>query len=231
MLDFLFEYYFFKPNQLLEWRTGSAEPLPAHRVPAAQWILDLLEATAARPPQLACYGLHEWAMVFEATDRRHDHQPLRLPLAEINALVRGQSLGCTHFDAYRFFTRPAQPLNKYRLTRKQQADFEQPGCLHANMDLYKWAFKFWPWIPSAVVGDAFEMAVEAREVDMRASPYDLRSLGYAPICIETAVGREEYRQAQAGLWERAGPIRRRLIEEYRGLVGGKIQVEIIGGVG
>ena len=219
VLDFLFEYYFFKPGNLLAWRTGETRPVPERRRAAARWILELLEATARRPPQFACFGLHEWAMVFEATERRHARYPLRLPASEIEALVRRLPVCCTHFDAYRFFTASAQPLNQYRLTRATQADWEQPGCLHANMDLYKWAYKFWPWVPSAVVGDAFELAVAARELDMRASPYDLRSLGYEPIRVETVTGREQYRQAQTALWREATPLRQRLIEHYRELVG------------
>ncbi len=218
VLDFLFEYYFFKPSQLLEWRTGCAEPLPAHRRDSAQWILALLEATANRPPAFACFGLHEWAMVYETAERRHGGYPLRLSLSEINAFVRSQPVCCTHFDAYRFFTPAARPLNHRQLSRDQQLEVEQPGCLHANMDLYKWATKFWPWIPSDVVGDTFELAVAARELDMRASPYDLRSLGYEPVCIETGAGREEYRRAQQELFARAQPVRLRLIQAYRELL-------------
>jgi phage host-nuclease inhibitor protein Gam len=40
------------------------------------------------------------------------------------------------------------------------------------------------------------LALEGRELDMRASPYDLQEQGYAPIRIETEAGRKEYQQLQ-----------------------------------
>lgn len=43
-----------------------------------------LSATASRPAQLGCFGLHEWAMVHrsEHHGQRHDQVPLRLGAAE-----------------------------------------------------------------------------------------------------------------------------------------------------
>ena len=46
---------------------------------------------------------------------------------------------------------------------------------------------------------------------MRAGPYDLRSLGYAPIAIETAAGRAEYEQHQRAFAVRGEPLRARLV--------------------
>ena len=80
---------------------------------------------------------------------------------------------------------PARPLNRLQPTRETVPALEQRGCLHANMDLYKWAFKLAPLTPAELTADCFELARDIREVDMRASPYDLRSLGYGPIAIET----------------------------------------------
>ncbi len=99
------------------------------------------------------------------------------------------------------------PMNRSLETR---LDTEQGGCLHANMDLYKWAGRLWPWIGSDLVADAFEVAVAGRELDMRASPYDLADLGFDPVKIETEAGREEYRRAQEQLAARAGPVRQNL---------------------
>jgi len=48
-----------------------------------------------------------------------------------------------------------------------------------------------PFSTSEVVADAFELALTTRVLDIRASPYDLRGLGFKPIPIETRVGREE----------------------------------------
>jgi len=89
---------------------------------------------------------------------------------------------------------------------------EQPGCLHANMDLYKWAYKLSPAIPSALTLDCFDLAREVRQLDMRAAPYDLRALGYEPVEIETAEGKATYVAAQRDFATRADVLRRRLID-------------------
>ena len=120
-------------------------------------------------------------------------------------------LCCSHFDAFRFFTAPARPLNRLQPTRQASLDLEQGGCLHANMDLYKWAFKLAPLTPAELTADCFELARDIREVDMRASPYDLRSLGYEPIAIETPAGREEYERHQRAFASRGEPLRARLV--------------------
>jgi hypothetical protein len=88
---------------------------------------------------------------------------------------------------------------------------EQAGCLHANMDLYKWAFKFAPFTPSELIADCFALARDIREIDMRASPYDLRALGFAPIPIETPGGRAEYEGHQRDFAARGQPLRSRLV--------------------
>ena len=48
-----------------------------------------------------------------------------------------------------------------------QVALEQPGCLHAGMDVYKWAYKLTPAIPSELVADAFELARDIRVLDMQ----------------------------------------------------------------
>ena len=110
---------------------------------------------------------------------------------------------CTHHDAFRFFTAAARPRNALAPTRADQVANEQPGCLHATMDLYKWACKLAPATPSELIADCFELAVAVRELDMRASPYDLAELGYPPVRIETPAGRAEYARAQAAFAPRA----------------------------
>jgi hypothetical protein len=59
--------------------------------------------------------------------------------------------------------------------------------------------------------DCFDLAREIRELDMRASPYDLSALGYAPVPIETAAGRAEYAAQQRGFAERGQLLRTRLL--------------------
>jgi hypothetical protein len=246
--DFLFTYYGHRPAALRRWFPGPGVTLagPAARAlltrpgyreteygvdldPApllrkrhhfVAWLEGFLAAGAARPAFFGCFGLHEWAMVYRQTpgEIRHNAYPLRFPPAEIAAIVEAQPLRCSHFDAFRFFTAPARPLNRVRLTRESAVDHEQPGCLHANMDLYKWAGKLAPLVPAELVADCFELARDIRELDMRASPYDLASLGFAPVKIETPEGRAEYERAQRAFAERARPLRARLLSACQTLL-------------
>ena len=117
---------------------------------------------------------------------------------------------CTHHDAYRFFTAPARTRNAVTPTRADQFALEQPGCLHATMDLYKWAYKLSPATPGELLADCLALAADLRALDMRASPYDLADLGYPPVRIETPAGRAEYARAQAAFARRAAPLRDRL---------------------
>jgi hypothetical protein len=142
---------------------------------------------------------------------RHSSWPLRLHPDDIAHTVEYIRPRCTHFDAFRFFTEPARALNSNLLTREDQLASEQPGCLHATMDLYKWAYKLSPLTPSELVADCFELAREVRLVDMQASPYDLTNLGVPPIAIETAEGRSEYVARQREFVDRAAPLRSQLL--------------------
>jgi hypothetical protein len=218
--DFLFTYYSYRPAQLRRWLPGAGielegVPTPAKPVPQQRrdWVRALLVATAGRAPHVGCFGLHEWAMVYRQRpdEIRHDAWPLRLAPQRIAAVVEERGVRCSHFDAYRFFTAPARPLNLLSPTRETQHDHEQPGCLHANMDLYKWAYKLQPLSGSDLVADCFALARDIRALDMRASPYDLADLGYPPVRIETPEGRAEYAAAQRAFAERAAPLRERLI--------------------
>ncbi len=235
--DFLFTYYSLRPRQLRRWhpgfgvalagpaaerfatRTGyqriegtvtvTDELLTARRDTVA-FIADLLSGTAQRPARFNCFGLHEWAMVYRSPEVRHGQVPLRLGSAGTDAVVDSMPLRCSHFDAFRFFTPAAAERNGERLCRDTQLINEQPGCIHAAMDCYKWAYKLGPLVPSELVMDCLELAADARAVDMCASPYDLTDYGFDPITIETAAGRAEYVTAQRGITERAAPLRAEL---------------------
>ncbi len=239
--DFLFSYYAFRAAWLRRWHPGpdaclagesareflrwpeyretadgvSVDPttLPPHRREFVAWLRDLLTTMQVRPAFYGCYGLHEWAMVYRQTpeELRHNQYPLRFLPEEIARIVEAAPLACTHFDAFRFFNIPAQPLNKVQPTRATSPSHEQRGCLHANMDLYKWAFKLAPFTPAELIADCFALARDIREVDMRASPYDLAALGFAPITIETPVGRAEYESHQRAFASRSEPLRTRLV--------------------
>ncbi len=239
--DFLFEYYSYRAGHLLRWSPGidvhlqgatptdlawpqlfsfddggailPASAFPTHRIEQLDWAIRYQTAIRDREPQFACFGLHEWAMVYRADNVRHSRVPLRLSAEQTDNVVAVAGVRCTHFDAYRFFTTSALPLNKLELSRANSPEHDQPGCVHANMDLYKFAFKFAPFTSSEVLGDAFGLAVAARELDMRASPYDLSSFGFAPIAVETRSGREEYVEGQREIHRRARPVREKLLDE------------------
>ena len=81
-----------------------------------------------------------------------------------------------------------------------------------DRDLYKWAYKLSPAIPSDLTADCFDLAREVRELDMRAAPYDLRPLGYEPVMIETPEGKAAYVDAQRDFGVRAQVLRLKLID-------------------
>ncbi|HEX6149425.1 3-methyladenine DNA glycosylase [Nocardioides sp.] len=178
----------------------------------------LLAATAARPAHTGCFGLHEWAMVYRADETRHP-QPLRLGGAGTDTVVESHRIRCSHFDAFRFFTDEARPRNTLSPGPDDRPDFEQPGCLHAGMDLYKHAFRLSPLVSSDLVADCFELAWNIRELDMRAAPYDLTAFGLEPVRIETAEGKQEYAQHQKSFAERGQLLRADLIRECQRLLG------------
>ncbi|NIK57958.1 3-methyladenine DNA glycosylase [Kribbella shirazensis] len=242
--DFLFTYYPTRPNQLRVWHPGPGVRMldapeydgrrgyvvvdgtacvdPAEierRTDSIGWIRRLLASTLDRQPQFGCFGLHEWAMVYRTPEVRHAAWPLRLGAEGTDRVVESHKIGCSHFDAFRFFTDSARPLNVLQPTRESQPVLEQGGCLHANMDLYKWACKLMPFTPSSLVLSCFELARDIRTLDMRASPYDLAALGYSPVRIETPEGKAEYTAAQRAFADRARPLRRQLVDLCDELLG------------
>ncbi|XVV01653.1 3-methyladenine DNA glycosylase [Actinosynnema sp. CA-248983] len=239
VLDFLFSYYSHRPARLERWHPGpgavlagaaardylrwplykevpegvtlDVEAFARERRSTIEFTHRLLTATASRAPRLGCFGLHEWAMVYRAEQVRHEAWPLRLGPQGTDHVVETHKIQCSHFDAYRFFTPEARPLNALRPTRERQVELEQPGCLHVSMDLFKWSYKLDPATPSELMADCFDLALQVRELDMRASPYDLGKLGYEPIAVETAEGRAEYVRRQSAFAEAAAPLRAALI--------------------
>jgi len=244
--DFLFQYYPYSAGQLETWHPAPHEALedsaPAReRFSAPVYVAvdgviqrdiramphdvrtklagvrEMLIATRERAPNFGCFGMHEWAMVYRGHAIRHAHiAPLRLPQHEVDELVESRPVACSHFDAFRFFAPEAKPLNRWPLAYATRYDREQPGCIHANMDLYRWAFGAMPWIGSDLLFACFTLASDLRVLDMKAGPYDLRELGFEPVRIETAAGRDEYQRRQQALAERAALLR----DELVGCLGG-----------
>ena len=242
VLDFLFTYYPFSLGKLEQWHPGygiqlecdkkrperyqtrhyqqledivslSTDALVDKEVARLEWIHNLLCLTQTRTANFACHGLHEWAMVYQGQDIRHrESTPLRLSQDKIDHLVSTRTITCSHFDAYRFFSPGALTLNKLKPTLDGRQDSEQCGCLHTNMDLYKWASKCMPWVGSDLHWQCFQLALKARELDMRASPYDLGSYGYEPVKIETPEGRAEYETHQREISQLSRPLRQSIID-------------------
>ena len=243
--DFLFTYYANSVTALRRWHPGAgvglvhadreawrfyrtdggvaAVDLDAYlteRGVRVATIRRLLAATLDRPASFGCFGLHEWAMLHHVDQAgvRHNDWPLRLGRAGTDAVVESHQVTCSHVDAFRFFTPTARPLNTLQPTRERQTELEQPGCLHAGMDCYKWAYQLVPAVPSELVMDCFDLARDIRVLDMRASPHDLRALGYEPVPIETREGKAAYVEAQRAFTQRSQELRRRLLAATAALV-------------
>ncbi|WP_174150317.1 3-methyladenine DNA glycosylase [Microbacterium halophytorum] len=239
--DFLFQYYSYKPKVLRRWHPGAGvelagaadtersgwrwyragsdsgslapdvEGFVARNDRLVRLIRVMLARTASRPGLFDCFGLHEWAMVYRDEEHRHP-QPLRLGQAGTDAVVESHELRCTHYDAFRFFTPEAEPLNRTRPTRESQPELDQPGCLHAGMDVYKWAIKLGPLVPGELLLDCFELAADIRCLDMEAAPYDLTAWGFEPVRIETTEGKADYVRRQRAFADRSNRLRERVLD-------------------
>lgn len=240
--DFLFSYYSFSRGQLLRWSPGASVGLeadsineldwseffiskgsyflidkslfPLRRKPYLTWAINYLRGISSKPPVFHCFGLHEWAMLYNYNEKKHSELNLRVSNEILDETLNSHQLSCTHYDAYRFFSPEAVPKNKWSLSREEVCRFDQPACIHVNMDLYKFGYKIAPFISSDLLFKLFQLALKAREIDMRASPYDLTDYGFYPIKIETKEGREEYVRAQKALFEEGRGLREELIEVY-----------------
>jgi hypothetical protein len=180
----------------------------------------ILTAAADRAPRFSCFGMHEWAMVYDVSPAqiRHNKEPLRLSREAIKETVDAVGLSCTHFDAYRFFT-PAATQKQVALNPDDQLHSEQPGCLHFGMDLYRHAYQAGPFLPSELTADCFAYARRARDLDMRASPYDLQAYGLDPIPLESVAGQTQYVQEQRAIATAASGLRSRTLTALQGLLG------------
>ncbi|SEJ70998.1 hypothetical protein [Demequina mangrovi] len=236
--DFLYDYYSTRPAQLRRWHPGAGVVLEdalehagwklyrtdagrtqvdvpafmAARGSAVDFVERLLRATADRPARLGCFGMHEWAMAYRAGEDIRHPLPLRLGQDGTDAVVESHPIACSHFDAFRFFTPEAVPLNRIQPTRATQIDLEQPGCLHATMDLFKWSAKLTPAVPSALQLEAFALALDVRQVDMQASPYDVSGFGLPAIAVETPEGKREYVERQRDFAARGAALRARILD-------------------
>lgn len=237
--DFLYTYYPYKPSALRRWHPGAGVTLLGAeeraewrwyrmfgeggadavvdasayleaRSASVNFIAGLLTSTRERTARFGCFGLHEWAMVYRQGEHRHE-APLRLGQDGTDAVVDAHNIACTHFDAFRFFTPDAVALNTLGPSRENQPRMEQSGCLHAGMDVYKWAIKLGPLVPGELLLDCFELARDIRWLDMQASPYDVSAWGADAVAIETVEGKAEYVRRQRGFADRGDALRLRVV--------------------
>ena len=151
-------------------------------------------------------------MVYGGQDVRHDEvAPFRLSQKEVDEFVEDRPVACSHFDAFRFFAPGAKCLNRMELDSSTRHEVEQPGCIHATMDIYLWANGAMPWIGSDLLRESFELVIELCVLDMQASPYDLRDFGLEPMQVETSEGRLKYRLRQQELSGRGAALRAKLV--------------------
>ena len=205
--DFLFTYYSLRPRQLLRWHPGYGVTLAGGAAATASWaapamtrrarasrssreylrgraghrrfVAELLRATAARPAQLNCFGMHEWAMVYRSDEVRHAQVPLRLgPQAPTGWWSVAVAL---------------QPLRRVPLlhrrsgaAQRERADprnARSPGTAGLRARQHGFVQVVLQAGPAGRLRDAARLpgaGRAAREIDMRASPYDLSDYGYHP---------------------------------------------------
>lgn len=194
------------------------------------WYKSILETTLGNEAVLHCYGLHEWAMQYQPegappppSGKYQAHLPLRVPREVINSTVERKGLRCTHVDALRFFAPAAGPLNYHggSLERNDQLVLEQPGCVHAHMDLLKIALRIKPYCDPSLLVDVLRVALASRTLDVGASPYDCTAYSgdnegtpIRVIPVETTEGRALYKNLQTELMAKAEVVRKRLLMNY-----------------
>jgi hypothetical protein len=196
----------------------------AHRaVKAYLWYRAVLQQTLTAEPVLYCHGLHEWAMLYQPdgaspppSGKYQAHLPKRVSRSVINELVELRGVNCTNVDALRYFAPAAAPLNHHGcpLPRMDQLRLEQPACVHANMDLLKMALRLQPFIDCQLLVRVLDVALQARRLDVAASPYDASAYGVGVVAVETPEGRALYRKEQSAIMEQAQIVRSDLLHAY-----------------
>lgn len=205
--------------------TTTAPKAPPRKHPASPflWFRSILKQTLQAEPIMHCHGLHEWAMQYRPGNepeppsaKYQNHLKLRVDQDVINTAVERKGISCTHVDALRFFAPAAGPLNHHgsSLAREDQLRMEQPACVHAHMDLLKIGLRVQPFCDAGLIRRVLQISMDARRLDVAASPYDATEYGVGVVPIETKEGRAQYRQEQRILMERAEPIRRELLQAY-----------------
>ena len=80
------------------------------------------------------------------------------------------------------------------------------------------AAKSMPWVGSELLLETYLLASQLRDLDMRASPYDLSDWNVSPVKIETPEGRREYETEQRRLASLASDLRSKLIQAIQRVI-------------
>ena len=134
------------------------------------------------------------------------------------------------------------------LSRTDQLHLEQKACLHANMDLFKIAWRLQPFISSKLIVGSLKASLQARTLDVEASPYDvgnyvgldwshadedhvnedgIKTMQLGAIKIETENGRKEYQQRQIQVMKRGELVRTKLLSAYNDFLRGVFDIDEI----
>lgn len=134
------------------------------------------------------------------------------------------------------------------LTRTDQLHLEQKACLHANMDLFKIAWRIQPFISSKILVESLIAALQARTLDVEASPYDVSgyvgldwnyenvttdndlpmpkgTVKLGAVKVESEEGRKEYQQRQFQVMKRGEAARTKLLTAYNDFLRGVFDIE------
>ena len=184
------------------------------RIETVEFIADLLQSTAGRPARFNCFGLHEWAMVYRSARR-----------APRSGSVAARAGG--HRRRGRIDAVALQPLRRlpvlHRAGGAPQRGTAEPRVAGRQRTAGVRARRDGHLQVGVQAGPAGRLRTAsptasnspptARELDMRASPYDLTGYGFAPIAVETPTGRAEYVRGQQDVADRAAPLRTRAVAD------------------
>jgi hypothetical protein len=81
--------------------------------------------------------------------------------------------------------------------------------------LLKLCLKLRPFCDPVLIQRVLQIALEARRLDVAASPYDATAFGIGVVPVETEEGRAEYRRQQTVLMKRAEVVRGDLLLAYQ----------------
>jgi hypothetical protein len=82
------------------------------------------------------------------------------------------------------------------------------------LDLLQMALKSAPFCDPILLQNTLEIVVNARKLDIAASPYDATGFGVGVIPVKRSEGRKEYRRQQIMLMKKAQPIRLEMLHAY-----------------